>query len=296
MFYSSCIILINCFNDYMLFLSIIIRILSNPIANVIQKKLTLGFGSFYVNTITYGGLFLCSIPFTNIQHLSYDIWFYGVIGGLLGALGNACLIKALSLGDLSVLGPINAYKAVIAMVLGIFILHEIPSITGILATILIILGSYFIFDTVKEKFTFALLKRKDIQYRFLALLLTGLEALMIKEVIIRSNILISFVMWCGFGFIFSLIFSILKKERFYTPKYKSILMFIGLILMFGLMQITTNYVFVNMNVSYALAFFQLSAIINVLFGYSFFKETHIIKKLIGTAIMILGAVILNCFT
>lgn len=279
----------------MLFYAVILRILSNPIANVIQKKLTSGFGSFYVNTITYAGLLFCSIPFITHQELSYSVWVYGIIGGLLGALGNAFLIKSLSLGDLSVLGPINAYKAVIAMVLGMFILHEIPSVTGILATILIIIGSYFIFDTVEEKFTFKLLKRQDIQYRFFALVLTGLEAVTIKEVIVHSDIITAFVMWCGFGFIFSLLFSILKKEHFLIPNKTESFMFIGLILMFGIMQITTNYVFNNMNVSYGLSLFQLSAIISVIFGYGFFRESHIIKKLFGTIIMIIGAVIINCF-
>ena len=48
----------------------------------------------------------------------------------------------------------------------------------------------------------------------------------------------------------------------------------------------------NMNVSYALALFQLSSLINVIFGYKFFKETHLIKKLIGTTIMIIGAVVI----
>ena len=85
---------------------------------------------------------------------------------------------------------------------------------------------------------------------------------------------------------------LLKQEKLKLPDKKSSLQFIGLISMFGLMQITTNYVFENMNVSYALALFQLSSLINVIFGYKFFKETHLIKKLIGTTIMIIGAVVI----
>lgn len=279
----------------MLLISILTRIFSNSAANVLQKKLTSNYGSFFVNTVIYGGLFLLTVPFISIGRLSFEVWFYGIVGGLFGALGNAFLIKALSLGDLSVLGPINAYKAVVAMVFGIILLHEQPSLIGILATILIILGSYFVFDTVEEKFTLSLFKRKDIRYRFYALFLTGLEALMIKEVIIRSDIITSFVMWCGFGFLFSLVFSLMKKEQVSTPDKKSISMFLSLIILFGAMQITTNYVFNNMNVSYALSLFQLSAVVNVLFGYKFFNETNILKKLAGAIIMILGAVMINCF-
>lgn len=281
----------------MVIISLILRILSNPIANVFQKKLTSKYSTFIVNSITYGGLCLLILPIilkTDFASLNHTIWLYGVVGGLFGALGNAFLVKALSLGDLSILGPINSYKSVVAMIFGIFLLGEIPSLAGILAVGLVIWGSYFVFDTTDEKFSLALFKRKDIIYRFMALVFTALEAIMIKRVILLSDINISFIFWCGFGFLFSLLFALLKQEKAQLPEIKSSLQFIGLISMFGLMQYTTNYVFQNMNVSYALALFQLSSVVNVIFGYKFFKETQVKKKLVGTIIMIIGAAIIIC--
>jgi len=47
-----------------------------------------------------------------------------------------------------------------------------------------------------------------------------------------------------------------------------------------------------MPVGYALALFQLSGIVSVGLGYAFFKERNIRKKLLGTAIMIMGAVLI----
>lgn len=276
----------------MLLITLFLRILSNPLANVLQKELTKQYSTFFVNAITYGGLFILMLPFIFNLSLNPQILFYGLLGGLLGALGNAFLIKALSIGDLSVLGPINSYKPVVAMFLGIFILKELPSMFCVLAVLLIILGSYFIFDTIEEKFSFKLFLRKDIQYRFYALFLTAVEALIIKQIIILSNIKTAFIFWCMFGFIFSVIFLFIRKEKISILHKKSNLLFLFLILLFGLMQITTNYIFNNMNVSYALALFQLSTIINVIFGYKFFKEKHIVRKLIGTIIMIIGATII----
>ena len=58
------------------------------------------------------------------------------------------------------------------------------------------------------------------------------------------------------------------------------------------MQLTTNYVLENMEVGYALSLFQLSTIISVLLGYRFFKEKDIRKKLIGSAIMITGSIVI----
>ena len=54
----------------------------------------------------------------------------------------------------------------------------------------------------------------------------------------------------------------------------------------------TNYTFKHMAVGYALSLFQLSTIVSVLLGYRFFKEQNIWKKLIGSAIMITGSVLI----
>ena len=47
-----------------------------------------------------------------------------------------------------------------------------------------------------------------------------------------------------------------------------------------------------MEVGTALALFQLSSIVNLFLGYKIFKEGNIIRKLIGTLVMISGAVLI----
>lgn len=276
--------------------AVIIRILSNSASNVFQKKLTSdGTNSFAVNLYTYAGLsILCLLLIPNLNQfpLNGQTLFYAVIGGLMGALGNGFLIKALENGDLSVLGPINSYKAVVAMIAGIFLTLELPSFAGIFATGLIIFGSYFIFRSVKEGVSFSLLKRKDIQYRILALIFTAIEAVFIKKIIIHSDIATAFILWCIFGTLFSFLIILFNKIKLNIPNKKCTVELILLIATTGLMQYATNYVFQNMNVSYALALFQLSSILSVIFGYKFFNEKDLKKKLIGSIIMVIGAVIL----
>ena len=65
-----------------------------------------------------------------------------------------------------------------------------------------------------------------------------------------------------------------------------------LILAVGIMQYSTNFVFARMNVSYALALFQLSTLLSVFLGVNMFHEAGLKKKIAGSIIMILGAVIL----
>jgi len=96
-------------------------------------------------------------------------------------LGNGFIVKALEKGDLSVLGPINAYKSIIGMIFAYILLRELPNVWGILGMTLIIMGSYFVLDTTEEKFSWALFRLPAIQYRLAALILTGIQAVLDKK-------------------------------------------------------------------------------------------------------------------
>ena len=85
--------------------------------------------------------------------LPWQFWVYVAVGGLFGAVGNGFLVMALRRGDLSVLGPINSYKSVVGIIVGIVLLGELPSLMGLAGVAIIILGSYFVFDTTEEGFS-----------------------------------------------------------------------------------------------------------------------------------------------
>lgn len=228
--------------------------------------------------------------------LPFQFWVYSVLGGLAGGIGNGFLVRALQSGDLSVLGPINSYKAVIGIIAGIFLLGEMPDAWGVLGVAMIIYGSYYVLDTTEDRFTWALLKRKEIQYRIWAMILTAIEAVFIKKVILASSTTIAFISWCWFGAFFS--FLLLLFYRTGLSGYNKGITksdagrYLYLVICIGTMQFTTNYVFDNMPVGYALSLFQLSTLVSVLLGYRIFKEKDIRKKLLGSAIMIVGSVVI----
>jgi len=280
--------------------AVLLRILSNPFANVFQKQLTAKKNHpLLVNFLTYLLLsFFCIFIALNVRwlELPQQFWFYSILGGIAGALGNGFLVKALQKGDLSVLGPINSYKSVVGIIVGVFLLKEIPDFWGILGIVLIIYGSYFVLDTTEERFSWAILKKSEIQFRIWAMILTAIEAVFIKKIIIVSSPTLAFVSWCWFGAIFSflLLFAyrldfkkeLKKVDRSDLSKYAL------LVVCVGTMQFTTNYTFDHMPVGYALSLFQLSTIVSVLLGHRIFKELGIRKKLIGTAIMIVGSIVI----
>ena len=264
------------------YLGIIIRIFSNSYLNVFQKILTnKGQKSSAINFYTFLGLSLSCIWF--LQEITINILLLVLIMGILGAAGNYFIIKALSLGELSTLAPINSYKPIVALIIGLIFLKEIPSIQAILGIILIILGTYFVIYT-KGK-----INKTAITYRIIALLCSGTEAVFIKKIILMTGTLNCFILWALSGFFFSSIFVIISKHKPVIKEFKFQLL---LILAVGIMQYSTNFVFERMNVSYALALFQLSTTLSIFLGANIFQEKNIKRKLIGSFIMVIGAIVI----
>lgn len=264
----------------MLALSILTRIFSNSYLNVCQKVLTNnGERASTVNFYTYLGLTLAGLILCPLPLFTHKILINALIMGCLGALGNYFIIKALSIGELSTLAPINSYKPVVALILGFFLLKEIPDITAMFGIVLIIIGTLFLTNT---KFLYS----KACTFRILALIFSGCEAIFIKKAILLSNISTAFLYWAAAGLIFSSLF--IRSFRLEKSNIKHQLI---LIFMVGLMQYSTNYVFSKMNVSYALALFQLSTLLSVFLGVNIFKEEGLMRKLIASTVMIIGAIL-----
>lgn len=281
----------------------VLRVFSNPVANVFQKQLTAdGHHPLAVNFLTYLLLSLVCI-FIAIgvpgQSLHPSFWLYSLLGGMAGALGNAFLVRALQHGDLSVLGPVNAYKSVVGLLFGLLLLGEVPSALGLLGVALIIAGSYFVLDTTEDRFSWKLLKRREIRFRLWAMVLTAIEAVFIKKVILAASPTIAFISWCCFGAFFSFLLVCLNRQGapgiFPALTRTGLYRYIGLVACIGTMQFTTNFVLDRMPVGYALSLFQLSTIVSIWLGYRVFREKDIFKKLVGTAIMLLGSVVILLF-
>jgi drug/metabolite transporter (DMT)-like permease len=281
-------------------IAVVLRILSNPIGNVFQKQLAEKDNHpLLVNFLTYFLLAIACIFISagiDWHQLSRQFWLYSIAAGVVGASGNGFLVQALQKGDLSVLGPINSYKSVVGIIIGIFLLGEIPNVWGIAGIVLIIYGSYFVLDTTTERFSWALLRKPEIQYRIFALVLTAIEAVFIKKIILASSAVIAFISWSWFGTLFSFLLLIPYRLKLKVEMRKitsqDIPRYLYLLTCIGVMQFTTIYTFDHMPVGYALSLFQLSIIVSVLLGHHVFREKDVRKKLAGSAIMIIGSVVI----
>ncbi len=263
---------------------IVTRIISNSTLNVFQKILTSsGQRPSAVNFFTYLGLTLLGILLFPCLELNTGLIKDAAVMGILGALGNYFIIKALSIGELSTIAPINSYKPIVAMLAGIIFLKEFPDIYSILGLVLIIAGTFFVINPKIKA------NKKAVLYRILALVFSATEAVFIKRVILGSNITTAFFLWAAAGLLFAILFVIVGRHRLRIASYKYQIL---LILTVGIMQYSTNFVFARMEVAPALALFQLSTLLSVFLGANLFHEQGLKQKLIGSIIMILGAVII----
>ena len=162
---------------------------------------------FFVNAATFALLtFACVGPAFSVDWTRFAplFWRDVVVSGVLCATGNACLVAALGRGELSILGPINAWKAVVGLIFGFFLLGEAPTFPALFGVFLIGVGSYFVLDASPERFSFRLLfENSAIRLRVAALILTALEAIFIKKIVLATGPAPAFFLWSATGALFS---------------------------------------------------------------------------------------------
>lgn len=233
--------------------------------------------------------------------ISPGFWGNMSFCALLAVTGNLCLVQALRTTDLSIVGPINAYKSVVGLVLGIFLLGEIPTTAGFFGVGLIVVGSFIVADRiagegglVRHRNAFLqFFSHRGVQWRFAALVLSAVEAVFLKRALLASSPLFTFLLWCLLGALIAAVAVVgLLKSRV-RSEWQTFRRRRGtygwLAFTTGLMQLSTLLSFGKLQVGYSLALFQTSTLLSVFFGYQFFQEKNFARRLWGSLVMVLGA-------
>src|SRR3954469_98255 len=128
----------------MIWLFVAVRVLANPVSNVFQKVLTRrGANALFVIVAAHGLMTLGCLPSLHLlRGQSQTFWLNVSLCAALAVAGNAMIVRALELSDLSVLGPINAYKSVVSLIPAAILLHEVPGAAALIGIGLIVTGSY----------------------------------------------------------------------------------------------------------------------------------------------------------
>ena len=278
------------------------RIVANPVSNVFQKQLTRhGANPLFIIGATHAQLTLAVLPFAGgAGSLDAAFWANMAICAVLAVVGNVLLVYALRSTDLSILGPINAYKAILSLVLGVFLIGEVPSLFGLAGVLLILMGSYVVVDRAPHQprgdAFLRFFRERGVQLRFAALVFSATEAVFLKRAVLHSTPATAFVFWSILGLpVAAAAIALLLRGRvgWEMQRFRHHwLTYLWLAFTTGLMQLTTLLTFNKLQVGYSLALFQLSALISVFLGHRYFQERNIRRRLAGSAIMIAGAALI----
>jgi len=277
------------------------RLMFSLASTVYQKKLAQhGLHPFYIVAATYLVLGVLATPLLyaiNFASLNHDFWLNVWLASLFDVAGWMFLVLSLSKTDLSVFGPLNAYKVVASMLLAIVFLNEVPSAQGLLGVLFIIAGSFFLMPpaaTSQAGMVAGLLRDKGVQARFLSIFLFSVGTVFLKKSV-AGGVLETMVFWSLIGLPLVLLSNYFflpnsVKEQISATKQHlySITLIGGMVFA---MQYFTLLLLANMLVAYALALFQLGMVLQVLIGYRVFNEKDIARKLLASLVMMAGSLL-----
>jgi drug/metabolite transporter (DMT)-like permease len=284
-------------------LVVIARIVTNPLSNVFQKQLAQRSAEpLFIIAATHGLLTVVALPLLFGRPLGAPgvvFWANMLIAVALAVAGNVLLAYALRSADLSVLGPINAYKAVLSLLLAVVLIGEIPTLFGLIGVALIVAGSYFVIDRVPgqarssafRQFT----REPGVRLRFAALICSATEAVFLKRALLLSSPITTFLIWVVFGFPVAALAAAPLRSRIAAEAARlrrEWRTYLWLAVTTGLMQLTTLLTFGKLQVGYSLALFQLSTLVTVYLGHRYFQERNIRRRLLGSLVMVIGAILI----
>lgn len=289
-----------------LWIFVLARIVSNPFSNVFQKLLTRSGGTpLFIISATFGFLSLVCGPLLPwiLNGPSGRFWFDITLSAILAVAGNVTLVAALQRSDLSILGPINAYKSVVSLLPGIVFLHEIPTAWQLVGIGLIVLGSIVVAgrDRGTERWGLgSLFRERGVLLRFAALIFSAFEAIFLKRALLESSPIMTFALWALLGFGCSALVVAVGPWRNFVRSdlivmRKNRLNYAWLALTTGVMQLSTLITLKVFTVGPALALFQTSTILTVILGRTVFVEKHFLKRILGSLVMIAGAILIILF-
>lgn len=287
----------------MIWFCVIARIFANPCSNVLQKLLTRNAAHpLFVICATHALLSIAVAPalLFSTDELPAEFWTNIAVCTLLNVAGNSLLVQAVKLSDLSVIGPINAYKAIVSLLPGAVLLGELPGVAGLSGMLLIFAGTVFLADRdptqLRPRPYLLLFQDRGVRYRLAALVLSASEAVFLKKALVASSPLTTFAYWSALGFVASMAAVMLlgrkrlgEELRIFGRCKSTYLM---LFLTTGVMQLSTIVTLEQLQVGYALALFQTSSLVSVVLGHRFFGEPNFHRRLGGSLVMVAGAMLI----
>ncbi len=245
------------------------------------------------------GMVVISCPFMALAllfvptpQLGENFWWALLASGILDGAGVFLYIKALSMAELSLIVPLVAFTPLFLLVTSPIMLGEFPNATGLLGVVLIVIGSYVLNLSARDRGFFepfkALMKHPGSRLMLLVAFIWSITSNIHRIGINNSSV----VFW---GVADSIAVTILMipvvrlhaKQDFrdFRASFRALAP-IGLCNAAMFLSMLTA---ISMSlVAYVISIKRLSTVVSVLMGHMLFKEEGLKERLLGTLIMVAG--------
>ncbi|MAE42308.1 hypothetical protein CMO93_00940 [Candidatus Woesearchaeota archaeon] len=234
--------------------------------------------------------------FTKIPTLDAVFWKTMSIFAPLDIVLLLLYIKAIRMSPLSLTLPFFSLTPVFLILTSFLILGELPTFLGVAGIILVVIGAY-ILNLNQKKYGIlgpfkAIFKEKGTILIIIAALIASITANLLKIAVLHSSPTF-------FIAIHSIIFTTLMSIFFFKRiknKFNDIKNNFGLLFLIG---IANGFMFLFhalavtlVIVPYMISIKRTSSIFGVIYGGIWFKEKYFAQRLVGAAIMVVGAVVI----
>lgn len=254
----------------------------------------------WMRCIISAPIFLLLFLFIKIPRL--DATFYYAILMLLPLEAAAYLLflKALRYSPLSLTVPFLSLTPVFMIISTRFILGQSLDILGIAGIILVFTGAYMLNITSFKRGFFApirsISKEKGCAYMIIVAFIYSITAVLGKIAIKHSShMFMSAVYFPVITILFSFFMAVrYRKSRLdIAPVKKRKWLFLSLGVVF-FMTVVAHFSALGMTTAaYMIAIKRLSTVFGIIYGWLIFKERHIKERLLGSAVMISGVVLIS---
>jgi len=278
---------------------IFMRVVLSVSANAVQKRLLLDrAGVYHTWILTYALMFCPAAVLASQRWGQPDATFWRdiVLGGSLDAVGNLAMIAALRVTDLSVFGPLNALRPILALLFGWLFLGEIPRPAGVAGVAVTVIGGVILFA---ERAHGPQLRMAEV-FRAVALRVTGLSlgvigAVFLKRAALHNSAELTVTAWITSGWVVLVAFAALQRPDGLRTLAISARTHARWLLchaaLFLTMQWMTIRIFQGTLLAYSFVYFQLGMILQVFVGRIVFQEQQFVRRLIASAIMAAGSLL-----
>lgn len=224
------------------------------------------------------------------------------IGALLGILllGNHyLLVSAAQIGSLSLSMPLLSTTPLFLLFTSYVMLGEFPTTLGVAGVFFIVTGAYVINIRKERKGLLApfslLISNKGSQLALLAAFVMSIMANLFKMGILSSSpIFFSTILHVYMAVLMTILVLMKYKEKMSQIKENAKL-FTLLGLSTALMSAAAAFANLLAIVPYVVSLKRSSAFFSILYGKFLFGEDHLVHAIIGTAIMIVGGILIVLF-